>query len=247
MTRRPLYAEFAAHYDALFGEADAACLDFVQSTVPPPAALLDAGCGTGQYAAAFAKRGYNVVAADREPDLMRARSASSGAVDFVLADIRWLPFLACFDVILARGVLNDLVEPGDLAEALKSLAAALRDDGRFIADVREGEAHRIRVAKQPAIERVAGRITFRVSRRMDEKNIITSWEQFARDGSWSEPYEFRMRTFGEADVRSLWREAGLEVVSLRPSYGPGSRLTDRLVVVARNGHVGDGTGNLASG
>ncbi len=245
MTRRPLYTEFAAHYDALFGAPDLASLDFVQAAVPPPATLLDAGCGTGQYAATLASRGYNVVALDREPGLIAARPASPGAVDFVLADLRRLPFLACFDVILARGVLNDLVEPPDLARALRSLAAALRGDGHFIADVREREAHRVRVAKQPVVERAAGGIVFRASRCMDERDIITSRERFARGGSWSEPYEFRMRTFSEDEVRALWREASLQVLSVGRSYGPGSRLADRLIVVARRGRFGDGEGSVA--
>lgn len=238
-TGRPVYSEFAAHYDALFGGADLTCAEFVEAALPPPAALLDAGCGTGQYAAILAARGYKVVAADREPHLIGARRASSAAVDFVLADLRRLPFTSRFDVVLARGMLNDLVEPRDLAAALRSLAAALTREGRFIADVREREAHRARVARQPVVERRQGGIAFRASRSMDESGIIVSREQFARDRTWSEPYEFVMRTFDEAEVLSLWREGGLEILSIERSYGPGSGLTDRLVVVARRAGSGE--------
>lgn len=234
MTYRPAYGEFAEHYQALFGGLDAACLDFVQCTVRPPATLLDAGCGTGRYAAALAARGYQVVAIDRERDLIQAGKVPSAAVDLALADLRRLPFVTWFDLILARGVLNDFVQPGDLARALKSLAAALRRNGRLIADVREREAHRRRIRERPLINRTANGIAFRAWRTIDESHTIISREQFAReDGSWSSPFEFRMRTFTEEEVRSLWREAGLEVVSIDGSYGPGSRLTDRLVVVAR--------------
>jgi SAM-dependent methyltransferase len=233
MTRRPVYSELAKHYDALFGGVDSVCLDFVQARVPPPATFLDAGCGTGLYAAAFASRGYKVIAADRETDLMSARSASSVTVEFVLADLRRLPFLECFDVILARGVLNDFVERDSLTEALKSLAGALVCDGRLIADVREREAHQRRIARQPVVERKAGGITFRASRSMDKNHTLISREQFVRDGMLSQPFEFKMRTFAEKEVWDLWRAAGFEALTVEHSYGPGSRLTDRLIVVAR--------------
>jgi hypothetical protein len=144
-------------------------------------------------------------------------------------------------------VLNDLVRPPDLAEALKSLGAGLGRDGRFIADVREREGHRRRIAEQPVVERKANRIAFRAWRTMDENRTIISREQFAeKDGGWSRPFEFRMRTFTKGEVRSLWRQGGLEVVSIGGSYGPGSRLTDRLVVVARRASPRDDTGCSAS-
>lgn len=247
MASRPVYSGFARHYEALFGGLDTTCLDFVEGTVRPPATLLDAGCGTGEYAAALTGRGYRVVAIDRERELMQAGKVSSTAVSVVQGDLRRLPFVACFDLILARGVLNDLVQPGELADALKSVAAALGRDGRFIADVREREAHRRRIAEQPVVKRMANGIAFRAWRTIDESNTIISREEFAReDGLWSQPFEFRMRTFTEEEVRSLWREAGLEVVCIQEWYGPGSRLTDRLVVVARRAPPGDNNGGPTS-
>ncbi len=234
MPSRPVYGEFARHYDALFGELDVSCLDFVQAAVRPPARLLDAGCGTGAYAAELAARGYQVVAIDRERGLIQAGKVSFTTVDLALADLRRLPFVGCFDVILARGVLNDLVQANELGETLRSLATALKRDGRFIADVREREAHRKRLADQPVVERKASGIAFRASRTIDEGHAIISREQFAREGvRWSQPFEFRMRTFTQDEVRNLWPDAGLKVLSIEDSYGPDSRLRGRLVVVAR--------------
>src|SRR5580765_7266850 len=46
----------------------------VSRRLPPPARLLDLGCGTGLDASHFAKRGYDVVAADWSPSMVdRAR------------------------------------------------------------------------------------------------------------------------------------------------------------------------------
>ena len=168
---------------------------------------------------------------------MGACVTPSSRVSFILADIRHLPLAGPVDVILARGVLNDLVALGDLARALRCMASALSDSGRFIADVRERQAHVERVAQHWVVELTAGGVTFRARRRMEEGGVIVSLEQFARDGKWSEPFEFRMRTFTEGEVRSLWPDSGLEVVSIQPSYGAGSRLTHRLVVVAGKAHA----------
>ena len=230
---RPLYSEFAQYYEVLFGEPDMACVDFVELAAPPPATLLDAGCGPGQYAAILAQRGYAVVACDREVHLLRAAGRRGAAASFVLADLRRLPFTARFDVVLARGVLNDLVEPEDLRETLGSVAASLRGEGVFIADVREREPHRLRIAAQPAVERSFGGIVFRALRSIDDDGVITSMERFKRAEVWSEPFIFRMRTFDEQSVQSRWRQAGLQVLTTQRSYGSTSALTDRLVVVAK--------------
>jgi SAM-dependent methyltransferase len=230
---RPAYSEYAAHYEALFGQPDVACVALVEASLAAPALLLDAGCGTGAYASILASRGYRVAAADRALQMLRAGRSGAGAVDFVLADLRRLPFKTCFDVVLARGVLNDFVEERGLREALRSMAAALRDGGMFIADVRERAAHRLRISRQPVVERSSADLVFRASRRMDDKGMVISVEQFALHGVWSKPFKFTMRTFTEEEIRDAWPEAGLDVLEVKPSYGPGSRLSDRLVIVAQ--------------
>ncbi len=126
-----------------------------------------------------------------------------------------------------------MVERDALGEALNSLAAHVTDDGRFIADVREWDAHHSRIAQQPVVERRAAELTFRASRSMGDDHVVSSREQFAVSGRWSEPFEFKMRTFTENEVRDLWQEASLEVLTIEHSYGPGSRLEDRLIVVSR--------------
>ncbi len=230
---RPAYAEYAAHYEALFGQPDMACVRLVERALAPPALLLDAGCGTGAYASILALRGYRVVGVDRALPMIRAGRSARAAVDFVRADLGRLPFKTCFDIALARGVLNDFLEERDLGEALGSIAAALREGGVFIADVRERKAHRLGISRQPVVERGSAGIVFKASRRMDDKGMVISVEQFALDGAWSAPFKFTMRTFTEEEIRDAWLGAGLDVLEIKPSYGPESPLADRLVIVAR--------------
>src|SRR4051794_28352460 len=57
--------------------------------VRPPARILDAGCGTGNYARALARLGYRVVGVDRSVRLLadaRAKTVGAGPV-FVRADL----------------------------------------------------------------------------------------------------------------------------------------------------------------
>jgi SAM-dependent methyltransferase len=75
VTTRPLYSSFAWAYDLVVaspggpdGEAIAAELD--RRGIVPPASVVDAGCGSGRYAAALAEAGYAVTGVDRSPDLI---------------------------------------------------------------------------------------------------------------------------------------------------------------------------------
>ncbi len=229
---RPAYSRFAPYYDSLFGGPDLACVEFVQALIPGPATLLDAGCGSGRYASVFAERGYTVVACDRLPDMLRLALCRQASINFVLADLRRLPFRAYFDIVLARGVLNDLIEDDHLAEALRSVAAVLNEGGVFIADVRDRQAHQSRIARAPVIERGSGGMMFRASRKIAENGTMTSVEQFAVRGVWTEPFTFKMRTFTRDELGELWGTAGLAVLGIEGSYGPSSNLSDRLVLVA---------------
>src|SRR5947199_9898291 len=74
-SRRPFYAEYAWAFDLLIdrpvrkeGNAMAAWLR--ERGVLPGADLLDAGCGTGRYAAELARRGYIVHGVDASPELI---------------------------------------------------------------------------------------------------------------------------------------------------------------------------------
>ena len=69
---------------------------------PPPARLLDLGCGTGWTSAFFARRGYRVTGQDIAPDMIqyaernRARYEATD-LDFVLSDYESLNFTKPFD------------------------------------------------------------------------------------------------------------------------------------------------------
>jgi len=110
----------------------------------PPQRVLDAGCGTGQFALELARRGHHVVAIDRD----RARiavarrtaaadlhAARRGPLRYAVGDLATLRLEALrvpapFDVVLCCRVLHHVP---DLDAALGAIARVLRPGGRLVA------------------------------------------------------------------------------------------------------------------
>jgi ubiquinone/menaquinone biosynthesis C-methylase UbiE len=64
--------------------------------------LLDVGCGTGNSFLPFLERGYRITACDISPRMLaRAREKCDGRARLSVADLRSLPRLGSFDLVLA--------------------------------------------------------------------------------------------------------------------------------------------------
>ena len=134
---RPIRKECAAIADWL-----------VARGVLPGADLLDAGCGTGRYAAELARRGYVVQGIDLSAELIEvARRSCKEArisVSFAVGDIQRLAS-GRYDAILCRGVLNDFLDDEGREAVLAMFARALRpgrraDPGRArVGDLRRAQ------------------------------------------------------------------------------------------------------------
>jgi ubiquinone/menaquinone biosynthesis C-methylase UbiE len=99
--------------------------------------LLDAGCGSGQYAVAFAERGYQVTAVDLAPEMIaraRGHAEEHGVeVEWRVGEVaRIADADASYDAIHARVVLQFVP---DVVAALKEFRRVLRPGGRFYASV----------------------------------------------------------------------------------------------------------------
>jgi SAM-dependent methyltransferase len=101
------------------------------------ARLLDAGCGSGQWAIAFAERGVRVTGIDLSPEMIRlAREDASDRgldIEWRTGDVtRLADPLAVFDAIHARVLLQFVP---DVPAALRELRRVLRPGGRLLATV----------------------------------------------------------------------------------------------------------------
>lgn len=98
---------------------------------PPPARLLDLGCGSGWTTAFFARSGYTATGVDVAPEAIRIAleiHAGSGAI-FRVADMEQLPFTAEFDVAV---YYDSLHHADDECAALRAVWKALAPGGELV-------------------------------------------------------------------------------------------------------------------
>jgi SAM-dependent methyltransferase len=94
---------------------------------PPPARVLECGCGTGWLSYLLARRGYDVVATDVSPGAIQLAQSHptfrQGALpEFRVADAEQLPFDAEFDVVVFFDSLHHAVnEQAALQSAWRAL------------------------------------------------------------------------------------------------------------------------------
>jgi SAM-dependent methyltransferase len=88
--------------------------------------LLDVGCGTGNSFLPFLARGYRVTACDISPRMLaRARAKCRDRARLTVADLRSLPRLGSFDLVLAIDDVLNYVTADELPAAFRGLAANL--------------------------------------------------------------------------------------------------------------------------
>ena len=179
-TPRPLYHRFAWAFDVVVPDASAGRVRRLAALlrthgVRPPARILDAGCGTGNYARALARRGFRVVAVDRSPRLLAAartgRAPASARPTFRRADLLTYRPALPFAAALCRGVLNDVLAGRARDAVCATLARALAPGGVLLLDVRDWARTAARKRAAPVTERTAhtrrGRLAFRSDTRLD--------------------------------------------------------------------------------
>jgi SAM-dependent methyltransferase len=98
---------------------------------PPPARLLDVGCGGGWTSLFFARRGYEVVGVDIAPDLIgEAHRLRDGEgltnLRFVVADYEMMDFSEEFDCAVFYDALHHAVDEN---AAVRKVYQALRPGG----------------------------------------------------------------------------------------------------------------------
>jgi SAM-dependent methyltransferase len=120
--------------------------------------LLDAGCGTGKSFLPFLARGYEVVAFDISPAMLAvARAKCGGRARVLEADVRELPRLGAFDLVLALDDVVNYVTRADLPAALAGLRRNLAPGGVLVFDANTERTYRTFFAETVAADGIEWR------------------------------------------------------------------------------------------
>lgn len=140
--------------------SDPACGDYLLRVAailtllpPPPARLLDLGCGSGWTSALFARRGYSVTGVDLAPDMVElARSVHGGAgldLRFEVGEVERLELAEAFEVVVFFDALHHCA---DERRALAAAHRALVAGGVCVAS-EPGRGHSRSPGAREAVER----------------------------------------------------------------------------------------------
>ena len=121
---------------------------------PPPARLLDLGCGTGWTSVFFARAGYEVVGLDLAPDMIEQAEANRARADldrlkFGVRDYEHMAFAEAFDAAVFYDALHHAVDEG---AAVAGAYRALKPGGVCVTS-EPGEGHHDSPEARAAVRR----------------------------------------------------------------------------------------------
>jgi ubiquinone/menaquinone biosynthesis C-methylase UbiE len=120
-------------YDVFTPASSARLIDAVVQLLglPPPAKIIDLGCGSGAFTHLLQRAGFACVGLDISGKLLRLARRRYPAIEFVQGEIERLPFVdGSFDGALLSGVVHHLPDPSRCAAETFRI---LRPHGRFAA------------------------------------------------------------------------------------------------------------------
>lgn len=136
------YSQGASGFFAATANVDMAALhERFLASLPGGTRILDAGCGSGRDAKAFAERGYSVVAFDASPELARLASAHCG-FEVQVKTFEAIDEVDAYDGIWCCASLLH-VPRAALQATVARLWRALRPGGTLYASLKQGRGERV--------------------------------------------------------------------------------------------------------
>lgn len=148
--RAPSYEQVGQFYDDIWSDLPRAWVKargrLLAPVLPQVRRVCDLGCGSGETAMDFARRGLKVFALDysREMCRMTREKARAERLDVTVgrADMRTFRLPVQVDLVTSEwGVINHLRRRADLVGTFRSVARALRPGGYFYFDLHQRKVY----------------------------------------------------------------------------------------------------------
>jgi len=222
---------------AVLPEQTRAEADFLEKVLEtsPGARLLDVPCGNGRHSLELASRGYRTTGVDIAEEFVReaqTRAASGLRAEFLLGDMRHLPWQSEFDGAFCFGNSFGYTEHKGTVDFLSALSRTLKRGSRFALETGlSAESILPKLQERGWVE--IDNILFLSLRRYEaaESRLYIQYT-FVRAGK-QETREASQQVYTVAEIRRLLEQVGLGTLALyssldRQPYQLGS---PRLILV----------------
>ena len=188
-----------------------------------PERVLDAGCGTGMLAVAFAAAGHRVVGIDPAEAMLAfaLRRGGGDGVDWRCTTLQAFRSAQRFDLIYMTGhAFQCLLQDKEILAAFRSVAALLAPDGRFVFDTRNPAAQAWRHWRPESSRRTgrtpAGEPYEMFHRLLDVDGPFVTFETTYRIGTEGPPLlsKSTLRFHEAAEIVERAESAGLRLDEL---------------------------------
>jgi SAM-dependent methyltransferase len=170
---------------------------------------LDVGCGTGRAFPPLLERGWQVHGCDLSPAMLEVAARKGGSVPLEVADMRSLPHLGDFDLVLSlNDSLNYLLGDEDIVQALTGMKANLAEDGILIFDVNSSSAYNGSYSEVHEVQHGGSRWTW-----AGRGEVAPSIFEAEITGDQLEPVMQRERFRPVDEVLDAVRAAGLQLLA----------------------------------
>ncbi len=152
---RPFYFEYAHLYDLISGKESVDRMLGLRNLLGGydlSCKILDAGCGTGNYTQFLNDLGFDCLGLDLSDKLLDVAKNKFPEILFKHGNLLDLNFVEDFDIVLCRGVLND-VDYLDFILILKNFYRALKQNGVLLLDVREWNNSLVKYTQTPVFSK----------------------------------------------------------------------------------------------
>ena len=242
------YSDFAAVYDCLMLNADyEKRAKYIEKLLKKygkmPTLMLDLACGTGEFSAAFARKGVEVIGVDISEDMLsiaREKAYDEGLdILYLCQAAEDLDLYGTVDgAICCLDSLNHITKKSELEKAIGKVSLFLEPECLFIFDVNTPYKHR----------EVLGNNTFvlendsvycvwqnEYDEKMQKTNItLDVFEE--EDGVYTRfTEEFSERAYEITDLEELLKNSGFEVLGVFDDLteNPLTEKSERAIFVAK--------------